>query len=145
MQYPILRRLFLYLLLLPVLALPVGATWSIVAINMRTGEVAVASATCLERLDLRSAVPVIVVGQGAAAAQSFIDVDGSNRLLIWNNFMAGQTTPAQILTQLSINDPTHRTRQYGICAFTGPPVTFTGRGAGAAKKGVVGTIGDYVY
>ena len=145
MQYPILRRLFLYLLLLPVLALPVGATWSIVAINMRTGEVAVASATCLERLDLRTAVPVIVVGQGAAAAQSFIDVDGSNRLLIWNNFMAGQTTPAQILTQLSINDPTHRTRQYGICAFTGPPVTFTGRGAGAAKRGVVGTIGDYAY
>ena len=145
MKCPTLRRLFLYLLLLPVLALPVGATWSIVAINVRTGEVAVASATCLERLNLKTAVPVIVVGKGAAAAQSFIDLDGSNRLLIWDNFMAGQTTPAQILALLRINDPTHRTRQYGICAFTGPPVTFTGKSAGAAKKGVVGMIGDYVY
>ena len=50
-------------------------TWSIVCVNMETGEVCVASATCLGgNFPLKRWLPVIVVGKGAAAAQSAIEL-----------------------------------------------------------------------
>lgn len=128
------------------LVLPASATWSIVAVNMRTGEVAVASATCLTLTDLERFVPVILVGKGAAAAQSLGDMGGVNRQFIFNAFRNVNSDPQSILDSLSISDPSHQTRQYGIVSFAGGgPVTFTGSNAGAAASGVVGQSGDYVY
>ena len=49
------------------------ATWSIVIVNTRTGEVCVASATCLPNFNLRKATPVVIPGVGVAAAQSYLD------------------------------------------------------------------------
>jgi len=54
-----LLRVFSVLAVLLGLALPVEATWSIVAVNARTGEVGAASVTCLANFDLRRAAPVI--------------------------------------------------------------------------------------
>ncbi|MEE8469322.1 MAG: DUF1028 domain-containing protein [Planctomycetota bacterium] len=121
------------------------ATWSIVVIDRSTGEVCVASATCLgNQFPLQRWLPVIVVGRGAAAAQSAIDNSAQNRMRIWNLMHAG-ATPKRILEQLALHDGGHQSRQYGITSFDGPPVTFTGTGAGVAKLGVTGVVGSMEY
>ena len=120
------------------------ATWSIVVVNTKTGEVGVASATCLPNFALKKALAVVRVGEGAAAAQSSVDTTAVNRMLIWNGLMNGDS-PTQILLDLEAFDPSHQTRQYGIVDFSNTPVTFTGTSAGDAKFGVAGTAGDLRY
>ena len=141
-----LRRLSLALLGILLLAAPSSATWSIVVVNLKTREVAVATATCLANFNIRFGVPVIVVGEGAAAAQSLLDTFGTNRRLIYFSFRDTDETPAEILARLEETDElSHETRQYGIVNFTGDPVTFTGNQAGLARSGVTGRVGDYLY
>jgi ribosomal protein S18 len=94
-----LRRTLLPLLGLLLLSSRASATWSIVCVDLRTREVGVATATCLESFNLKSAVPVIFVGEGAAAAQSFIDTTGQNRRLdLLKDFIGenGKIIPARI-------------------------------------------------
>lgn len=139
------QRLLGYLFAALWLSSPALATWSIVALNKVTGEVCVASATCIDgNFPLKRYLPVVVVDKGAAAAQSFIDTGAFNRKRIWNHLHAG-ADPQSILDLLESTDSQHETRQYGIVSFTGAPVTFTGSLAGAAKFGVVGEVGDIVY
>ena len=138
------RRLLCGLFVLLALAAPGAATWSIVAVNLRTGEVAVASATCIPSINLRRETPVIVVGKGAAAAQSLLDVGAVNRSRMYDALVAGVLTPAEILESLR-TDGSYQQRQYGIAAFTGDPVSFTGRRAGAAASGVTGMVDGYCY
>jgi hypothetical protein len=121
-----------------------SATWSIVLINTRTGEVGVASATCLENFDLRANTPVLLCGVGGATAQSFVDSTGQNRVLIRDRLLAG-VDPAQILAELSTFDSGHQTRQYGIADVRGRAVTFSGTSAAAWAGGRTGRIGDFVY
>ncbi|MEM7167553.1 MAG: hypothetical protein AAF581_19000, partial [Planctomycetota bacterium] len=52
---------------------PASATWSIVLADTRTGELGVASVTCLAPFDLLALTPVIVVDRGAGVCQSFGD------------------------------------------------------------------------
>jgi uncharacterized Ntn-hydrolase superfamily protein len=139
------RRTLLPLLLVGLLALPSRATWSIVCVDLETREVGVASATCIASFNLKSAVPVVYVGEGAAAAQSFIDQGGDNRRLIFLSFRDTDETPLEILERLEDQDPGHETRQYGIVNFTGAPLTFTGRQAGEAATGVTGRVEDLLY
>ena len=62
---PNLRARFVFLLLVLLTLVPgASATWSIVAVNKRTGEVCIASATCIPRVDLTEWTPVILVGRG---------------------------------------------------------------------------------
>ncbi|HPF15063.1 MAG TPA: DUF1028 domain-containing protein, partial [Planctomycetota bacterium] len=138
------RRLLLTLGLLGALAPQALATWSIVVMNRRTGEVGVTSATCIADLDLRVYLPVIVPGKGAAAAQSFIDTQARNRKEIRMMIESG-FAPDTILQFLAATDTSHQTRQYGIVTRYGDPITFTGTGAGLARFGVVGSIGEYEY
>lgn len=140
-----LRRTLLPLLGLVLLAARPGATWSIVCVNTKTREVGVATATCLTNFDIRKGVPILYVGEGAAAAQSFLDVTGRNRRIIFESFRDTEETPAEILAELASRDSGHQTRQYGIANFTGAPVTFTGTGAGHARGGVAGAEGEFLY
>src|SRR4249920_1598349 len=117
-----------------VLAPAVSATWSIVAVNTRTGEVCIASATCLEGLDLQGLTPVVRIGLGGACAQSQGDSTGLNRARIWNDLIAGMT-PQQILDDLAQNDSHHQGRQYGIVNMADEPVTFSGSSDGMAYYG----------
>lgn len=136
--------------LLPLAAALVGlaplarATWSIVVVDTRTGEVCVASATCLNGFELKPALCVMRVGEGGAAAQSVIDASGTNRLRIWDGLVGG-ATPQAILDTLAANDPQHQRRQYGIASLRGEPITFTGTMCGQARAGVFGTTGDLRY
>lgn len=119
------------------------ATWSIVIVNTRTGEVCVASATCLPNFNLRKATPVLIPGVGAAAAQSYLDSIG-NRLVIHDQMLLG-TDPEDILAIIDARDSQLRLRQYGMVDLQGRALTFTGNGAGAWAGGVTGQIGDLVY
>jgi uncharacterized Ntn-hydrolase superfamily protein len=139
-----LRHLFALALALCVFVRPVSATWSIILIDIRTGEIAVASATCLTGFDLAVWVPVLVVGKGAGCAQSFVDPSGQTRLYIRDQLRLG-TAPAQILSGLAASDPGHQSRQYGIVDVTGRAIGFTGSGAGGFASDRTGRVGDIVY
>ena len=140
---PPLRRL-LVLLLCALLTGTLNATWSIILIDTRTGEIAIASATCLVGFDLEMLASVVVVGRGAAAAQSSIDQTGQNRLLIFTQLQAG-TDPAQILAMLAAQDPAHQTRQYGIVDTQGRAIGFTGSQDGQWAGNLTGQVGTIVY
>ena len=108
------------------LASSVSATWSILIVDTRTGEIAVGSATCVTGLNLRAVTPVLIVGRGAATAQASVNPNSiTNRALIWNLLQQG-TEPALILNALDAQDPGHQARQYGIIDVTGGKVTFSG-------------------
>ena len=139
-----LRSLLLPLILLGALVARLPATWSMILIDTRTGEIAVASATCLTGFDLAVWVPVVVVGKGAGCAQSFVDPSGVNRQRIFNELRNG-TDPARILELLEQGDPQHQTRQYGIVDLQGRAIGFTGTGAGPYADHRTGRIGDIVY
>lgn len=122
----------------------VRATWSIILIDRRTGEIAIASATCLTGFDLQNGACVVVVGRGAAAAQSFVDNTGANRMLIFQQLQLG-ADPQQILAQLAATDTGHQSRQYGIVDVQGRAIGFTGTGAGPWAGHLTGQIGDVFY
>lgn len=118
------------------LAAPARATWSIVAVDFSTGEVCVATATCLS-LDIQPLVPMIRVGIGAAATQSI--VFPPDKVTIWDAWTAG-LTPEEILALLGGN-----AAQYGIVNIQGKPVTFTGQSVGSGKHGVAGKTDTIRY
>lgn len=119
------------------------ATWSIILVDTRTGEVAVACATCLAGFDLKEGTPVLLTGIGAASAQSSVDVTFQNRTFIRDRLAEG-VAPASIITQLAAFDGAHQSRQYGIADVLGRSTTFTGTGAGQWRGGEAGSYG-YTY
>lgn len=123
---------------------PALATWSIVIVNTRTGEVAAASATCLTGFDLQANTPVMLTGIGAATAQSSVDSDSTNRTFIRDRLNLG--VPLQdILAGLLTFDTSPQSRQYGMVDITGRAATFTGIQAGKWAGGRTGVAGDLVY
>lgn len=137
------RNLAAFLFAVLWLASPAWATWSILIIDLATGEIAIGIATCLTGFDLRPNTVVVVPGRGVAAAQSFVG-PLSLRELIRSGLLAG--TPASvILNQLAVADPGHQSRQYGIASLVGGRVAFTGTGAGAWAGDLTGQTGTLVY
>lgn len=140
----LLRRLSSFLGALLVLHAPALATWSIVVLNHKTGEVCVATATCIPDFQIRRYVPVIRVGLGAGAAQSWVDSQAYNRGLIWDALEEG-ATPDRVLQRLLTVGDSPQDRQYGIVAFTGEARTFSGTNCGAAVANLTGEVGDLSY
>ena len=138
------RRAICALTVVAGLATSASATWSIVIINTRTGEIAVGSATCLTGFDLRANTPVLIPGIGAATAQSSVDQNGFNRVFMRDRLLEG-VDPQDILTLLEGFDTAHQTRQYGIADARGGVATFTGTRDGQWAGGVTGQVGDVVY
>jgi uncharacterized Ntn-hydrolase superfamily protein len=140
---PWLRHLAFALLGLCLFAAPAHATWSILIVNLATGEIAIGIATCLTGFDLRPETVVVVPGYGVAAAQSFVG-PLNLRQIIRQGLLNG--TPAgAILAQLAAADPSHQSRQYGIAGVFSGTATFTGNGAGPWAGGVTGQVGSLVY
>jgi hypothetical protein len=124
-------------------AAPALATWSIVVVNTRTHEVAVASATCLQNVNLRRELPVCRPGLGVGASQSQLDTGAINRSIMYDGLGNG-LSPQEILAQLlQING--FQNRQFGIANIDDDPVTFTGAFCGLDAAGVAGTVGDLRY
>lgn len=131
---------------------PVEATWSVVAVDARTGRVVVASATCVaqERLlsfpakGLMDIQAIVVPGVGAAAAQAGVDRTRENQSLIYEQLKAG-TDPRLILDMLHA-DPDIQRRQFGIVDLRGRTIGFSGSGNSAASLSVQGQVpGTEIY
>ncbi len=137
-------RAILALVLSIFIAGPASATWSIVVLNRLTGELAVATSTCIANSDISRAVPVIRVGHAAGAAQSFVLSNASNRRIIFRNSVRG-ATPQQLLDLIESVDGGFQNRQFGIVSFYGPPVTHSGSNNGVFAGGVTGVVGEYEY
>jgi uncharacterized Ntn-hydrolase superfamily protein len=128
-------RLVRILLVLAILFVPrfAFATWSVVALDARTGQIVVASATCvtganLERrappFGLRSIQAIVVPGKAAAVAQANVDASFSNQKLIYDELRKG-TKPKEIVRLLS-SDPAFESRQFGIIDMKGGAAAHSG-------------------
>ena len=104
------RRIGLALVLLLMGHSTAYATWSVIAIDARTGQVIIASATCVRQAgfpkrepngarDLMDVQAVIVPGIGVAACQAGVDNTRENQMLVYNEMRKG-TPPADILALL---------------------------------------------
>lgn len=102
------------------------ATWSVIAIDARTGQVIIASATCVRQQgfpsrqpngarDLMDVQAVIIPGIGVAACQAGVDNTRANQMLVYNEMRKG-TPPADILEMLK-KDPNIERRQFGLLAI----------------------------
>jgi uncharacterized Ntn-hydrolase superfamily protein len=156
------RTLFLAvaaLVAVPRLAL---ATWSIIAIDVRTGQVIIASATCVRQMafpqrepnparDLMDVQAVVVPGVGVAACQAGADNTRQNQMLVYTELRKG-TPPRRILEMLK-QDPNIERRQFGILAIpNGSTITtqnhmvgFNGANTSAVSLYFGGQVGDIYY
>lgn len=124
------------------------ATWSVVVFDTQTQEVGVASATCISSeqfpgIDLRALSPVIVVGEGAAAAQSLVDGSGQRRGIINNGIRAGLDSDA-IIDQLVALQNT-ASHQHGVVGAGNSSGTQTGAANGPHASGVAGNDANLYY
>ncbi|HUU36507.1 MAG TPA: DUF1028 domain-containing protein [Vicinamibacterales bacterium] len=138
------------------------ATWSVIALDAKTGQVIIASATCVRQAgfpartpngarDLMDVQAVIVPGLGVAACQAGVDNTRRNQMLVYNEIKKG-TPPAQIL-ELLTQDPDVQRRQFGIVMMpNGTTVTarnntagFNGTGNSVSSLYFAGQVGDFHY
>lgn len=157
-----LKRLLLAVLLLVLGRSSAWATWSVIAIDTKTGQVIIASATCVRQSafanrqpiaarDLMDIQAVIVPGVGVAACQAGADNTRRNQMLVYEELKKG-TPPAQILEMLK-KDPDIERRQFGILAFpNGSTITaqnnmvgFNGANNSQSSLFFGGQVGDIFY
>jgi uncharacterized Ntn-hydrolase superfamily protein len=156
------RRTLLALALLLATSAPAFATWSVIAIDTRSGQVIIASATCVRQAgfperkpngarDLMDVQAVIVPGVGVAACQAGVDNTRENQMLVYAELKKG-TPPAQIVELLK-QDPNVERRQFGILAIpNGGTITdrnnragFNGSGNSQSSLYFGGRVGDLFY
>ena len=119
------RQLLATVLVLALAPAALSATWSVIAIDTRTGQVIIASATCVPQgrfarfpakglMDIQA---IVVPGVGVAAAQAGVDGTRANQQLIYAELKKG-TPPDEIIEMLS-EDPRFANRQFGIVDIRG--------------------------
>jgi uncharacterized Ntn-hydrolase superfamily protein len=138
------------------------ATWSVIAVDAKTGQVIIASATCVRQAgfpqrepnasrDLMDVQAVIVPGLGVAACQAGADNTRENQMLVYNEIKKG-TPPEQIIEMLK-KDPNIERRQFGIVSIpNGGTITprnnragFNGTGNSRSSLYYGGQVGDIYY
>src|SRR5215467_5149748 len=134
---------FLLSLLLPSTAF---ATWSVIAVDLSTGRVVIASATCVDRDDafLMGIQAVVVPGKGVAACQAGVDNTHANQMLVYAELQKG-TDPARIIEMLSA-DPAFQSRQFGIVDLQGRTAGHSGLTNGYVSQHIEGRVpGTEIY
>jgi uncharacterized Ntn-hydrolase superfamily protein len=141
---------------------PAFATWSVIAIDAKTGQVIISSATCVRQegfpkrepngaRDLMDVQAVIVPGVGVAACQAGVDNTRENQMLVYREIKKG-TPPAEIIEMLK-KDPNVERRQFGIVSIpNGGTITarnnragFSGSGNSQSSLYFGGQVGDFYY
>jgi uncharacterized Ntn-hydrolase superfamily protein len=128
---------------------PASATWSVIAVDARTGRIVVASATCVPQarfagfgrqgaLGLMDIQAIVVPGVGVAAAQAGVDASRQNQWLIYRQLQAG-TDPVEIIEMMK-NDPAIERRQFGVVDMRGRSAGFSGRDNGSASLDIQSTV-----
>lgn len=132
--------------LLTIVPAAVSATWSVIAVDLATGRIVIASATCVNNNDafLRGVQAVIVPGKGIAACQAGVDGTHANQMLVYNEIMKG-TDPKRIIELLSA-DPAFQSRQFGIVDLQGRSAGHSGLGNGYVTQDIQGQVpGTQIY
>lgn len=130
------------------------ATWSVIAIDKKTGQVIIASATCVAQAgfpkrqplpsrDLMDVQAVIVPGVGVAACQAGADNTRRNQMTVFEELTKG-TEPAKIIEILHM-DPDIERRQFGILDLQGRSAGFNGKNNSTASLFVPGHVGDFYF
>lgn len=129
---------------------PVAATWSVIAVDTRSGVVVIASATCVtaeglrERGGLKGIQAIVLPGIGVAAAQAAVDGTRANQTLIYEEMQKG-TSPDEILRMLS-TDERFESRQFGFVDLQGRSGGYSGPRNGFASLDVQSEVrGEGIY
>jgi len=148
---------------------PAFATWSVIAVDAKTGQVIIASATCVLQQgfpqrqpnpsrDLMDVQAVIVPGIGVAACQAGADNTRENQMLVYAELKKG-TPPVKILDLLKQHEAARKPdnqierRQFGIVAIPdGKEITpqnnrvgFNGANNSVSSLYFGGRVGDIHY
>ncbi|MCC7124814.1 MAG: DUF1028 domain-containing protein [Acidobacteria bacterium] len=148
---------------------PAFATWSVIALDAKTGQVIISSATCVRQAgfpsrkpngarDLMDVQAVIVPGLGVAACQAGVDNTREDQMLVYEELKKG-TPPAEIIEKLKAHEAARKPedqmqrRQFGIIAMpNGTTVTernnragFNGTGNSQSSLYWGGQVGDIYY
>lgn len=131
------KRPALTLALLLAINAQAHATWSVVAVDKKTGQVVIASATCVPQQafanfpakGLKDVQAIIIPGRGVAAAQANVDRTRHLQQLIAKEMNRG-TDPARIIEMLKADDQYHPSRQYGIVDLAGRAAGYSGASNG---------------
>ena len=156
------KQSLLTLILVLGVSAPAFATWSVIAVDAKTGQVIIASSTCVRQeafpsrkpngaRDLMDVQAVLVPGVGVAACQAGADNTRRNQMLVYEELKKG-TPPPQILEMLK-KDPDIERRQFGIVAIpNGKEITaqnsrvgFNGTGNSRSSLYYGGVYGDFYY
>jgi hypothetical protein len=122
------------------------ATWSVIAVDLATGRVVIASATCVNRdaAFLMGVQAVVVPGMGVAACQAGVDGTHANQMLVYNELKKG-TSPQRIIEMLAA-DPAFQSRQFGILDLKGRAAGHSGLGNGYVSQDMQGQVpGTQIY
>ena len=123
-----------------------SATWSVIAVDLATKRIVIASATCVNQNDqfLMGVQAVVVPGLGVAACQAGVDGTHQNQMLVFRELQKG-TDPKQIIAMLSA-DPAFQSRQFGILDLQGRSAGHSGLGNGYVSQDVQGRVpGTDIY
>ena len=120
------RNVFLALAAALLLASPAHATFSIAAVDPKTGEAAVVVTTRVPFVG--RAVPWVRAGVGAVATQSWTVVEYGKRGL---DLLEAGVAPEEALRQMLADDQGRELRQLGIIDMKGRTAAFTGKENGA--------------
>ena len=140
------RRILAGLALAFVVPSTASATWSIIAVDLSTKRVVIASATCVNNNDqfLMGVQAVVVPGKGVAACQAAVDGSHKNQMLVFQELQKG-TDPKQILELLSV-DPAFQSRQFGILDLQGRSAGHSGLTNGYVSQDTQGRVpGTDIY
>jgi hypothetical protein len=112
----------------------------VIAVDLSTGRVVIASATCVDQNDafLMGIQAVVVPGKGVAACQASVDGTHTNQMLVYAELQKG-TDPKRIIELLSA-DPAFQSRQFGILDLTGRSGGHSGLTNGYVSQHIEGQV-----
>ncbi len=147
------RKILLAVALVVTFQTNVLATWSVIAVDRKTGQIVIASATCVPQQafagfpakGLKDIQAIIIPGVGIAAAQANVDRARKLQNLIAAELNKG-TDPARIIDMLKSEDQNHASRQYGIVDLKGRFAGYSGASNGKQSLDRQGRVeGTDVY
>lgn len=147
------RKIIFAFLILAILQSQALATWSVIAVDRKTGQVVIASATCVPQqafagfpaTGLKDVQAIIIPGVGVAAAQANVDRTRKLQKLLADELNRG-ADPVRIIDMLKADDQFHASRQYGIVDMKGRAAGYSGAANGKQSLDRQGKVeGTQIY
>ncbi|NQU47839.1 MAG: DUF1028 domain-containing protein [Planctomycetes bacterium] len=136
------KKLISAMVALAVLAAQATATWSICIVNTRTGEICVASATCVPGSDLMLWTPMMLPDIGVAVCQA---ASPQEMKVVMQEYMLLGHSPKRLKNRVDNKFGNVGARQYAIIDMEGRYLVHTGDTNGSWAGHLTGQLGDMVY